>query len=84
MGTVIESEPALDRSIKAFLELGQLRNRLAHHNFAAFVLEKTADEIFDLYTEASIFIDRVGDELRTCSKNSRREEAADKVPTRQS
>ena len=56
-------------TIKAFLELGDGRNRLAHQNFAAFAMEKTADEIFSLYQDAMPFIDCLRSEQRNCSRN---------------
>lgn len=71
MKALVKSSPELELSIKAFLEVGQQRNRLVHQNFASFALEKTADEIFALYTEALSFIDKIGAELRECSKNLR-------------
>jgi len=71
MKTLVGSSPELERSIRAFLEVGQQRNRLAHQNFASFALEKTSDEIFALYKQALPFVDRIGDELRKCSKNLR-------------
>ena len=68
MGVLVKGSEDLDTAIKAFLELGDGRNRLAHENFAAFAMEKTADEIFKLYQEAMPFIDSVRTELRTCSQ----------------
>ncbi|PZR06011.1 MAG: hypothetical protein DI539_24630 [Flavobacterium psychrophilum] len=47
----------LDKSIKAFLEIGHLRNYLAHSNFAAVTLDtKTAEDIFKLHKSAMGFI----------------------------
>lgn len=69
MRLVIRGSPGLDKSIQAFLELGEGRNRLAHQNFAAFALEKTAEEIYKLYQEAFPFINSVRNELRVCSRN---------------
>jgi predicted DNA-binding antitoxin AbrB/MazE fold protein len=69
MKAVVNSSPDLGKSVRAFLELGQQRNRLVHQNFASFALEKTSDEIFALYTEALPFIDRIGDKPRKRSKN---------------
>ena len=47
-------------SIRAFLELGNERNRLVHQDFGNFPLEKTSREIFELYKEARLFVDSVG------------------------
>ncbi len=71
MKALVKASPELEKSIRAFLEVGQQRNRLAHQNFASFALEKTSDEIFTLYKEALPFVDKVGDELRKCSKDLR-------------
>ena len=46
----------LEESIRAFLELGNLRNQLVHRNYAAFPLTKTVDEVFDLYQKARLFV----------------------------
>lgn len=54
----------LQLSIKAFLEVGRDRNRLVHQNFASFVLEKTAAEIFELYERALYFVDLIPTRLR--------------------
>ena len=54
----------LQLSIKAFLEVGRERNRLVHQNFASFVLEKTAAEIFELYEHALYFVDLIPTRLR--------------------
>jgi hypothetical protein len=67
MGELVKGSGDLDKAVKAFLELGDGRNRLAHQNFAAFALEKTADEIFRLYQDAVPFIDSMRVELMACS-----------------
>ena len=54
---IVERDPDLRESIRAFLELGSLRNQLVHQNYAIFPLEKTADEIYRLYIAAFRFVD---------------------------
>jgi hypothetical protein len=71
MAVVIKANPALENAIKAFMELGEGRNMLAHQNFAAYAMQKTASEIYQLYTDAMLFIDTVGAELRACSAKHR-------------
>lgn len=62
--TEIKSTPNLEESVKAFLEIGHLRNILIHSNFAAYNFDnKTADEIFALYKKGLPFIDYVKDKL---------------------
>lgn len=46
----------LKQAAAAFLELGDLRNLLVHENFANYPLEKTADEIYQLYGAAEKFV----------------------------
>ena len=46
----------LSEAVAAFLELGDLRNLLVHENFAAYLLEKTSDEIYGLYGRALRFV----------------------------
>lgn len=51
-------------SIRAFLEIGKLRNQLVHENFASYYLDKTVDEIYQLYEKAIDFVDAFLDDLR--------------------
>jgi hypothetical protein len=53
----VSADSALADSIAAFLEIGETRNKLAHLNFASFPVEKTAQEIYDLYRKALPFLD---------------------------
>ena len=57
MGERVSGDSNLDSCIRAFLELGSLRNQLVHQNFSIFPLEKTVDEIYDLYQRALIFVE---------------------------
>ena len=54
----------LGDSVRAFLELGNQRNRLVHQNYGVFVLEKTTEEIHTLYRRAMVFVDIVPGALR--------------------
>jgi RiboL-PSP-HEPN len=49
----------LKGAVDAFLELGYLRNVLIHQNFAGYVFDKTAEEVYGLYRSASLFVDKV-------------------------
>ncbi len=53
----VKDDTQLAESIKAFLELGAERNRLVHQDYGTFSMEKTADEIYNLYTKASRFVE---------------------------
>jgi hypothetical protein len=45
--------------VEAFLEVGHLRNCLVHQNYAAFQLDKSADEIRQLCENADLFVAQV-------------------------
>ena len=59
MVAAVDADPKLDEGAQAFLDLGRLRNELVHRNFAAFPLDKTAEEIYQLYQRALVFVDRI-------------------------
>lgn len=60
----IASDDKLAISVKSFCEVGDLRNQLVHRNYAAFTVEKTASEVFDLYRDALYFLDRLPELLK--------------------
>jgi hypothetical protein len=62
--TEVQNNITLEESIKAFLEIGNDRNRLIHGNYGNFSLEKTAEEIFRSYRKASFFIEIFPHKLR--------------------
>ena len=62
----IAGDVALNEGVRAFLTIGQDRNRLVHQDFGTFSLEKTAEEIMDLYRKALVFVDALPTLLRTC------------------
>jgi hypothetical protein len=68
----IRIDQALDLSIKAFLEIGDERNRLVHQDFGSFSLEKTTAEIYDLYEKAAVFVESVPVVLREFSAQAKR------------
>lgn len=53
----VQNTPDLSIAIKCFLELGELRNKVAHQNFASFTTDKTSQEIFESFEKAIIFLD---------------------------
>jgi RiboL-PSP-HEPN len=63
----IRENRELDASIRAFLEIGDERNRLVHQDFGSFSLEKTTTEIYELYERAAVFVDSVPVVLREFS-----------------
>lgn len=58
MKEAVRNSGELDDAIKAFLEIGQLRNQLAHQNFAVFAMENTSEEIYLLYQSAGRFVEQ--------------------------
>ena len=59
----VRDDRALDESIKAFLELGKLRNAMVHGNYMNFTLNKTVAEVFELYQKANIFVEGFSDNV---------------------
>lgn len=56
MDEKVKNDDNLKRSIHDFLELGYLRNRLAHDNYAMFTLGLTADDVHAKFLNALIFV----------------------------
>jgi hypothetical protein len=53
----VKESQNLDRSMKAFLEIGHLRNILMHSNFAAYNFDnKTTEDVVNLYKNGIPFI----------------------------
>ena len=61
---IISEDGELESNVSDFLQLGSLRNQLVHQNYAAFVLNKTTDEIYALYKGAEQFVERLPALLR--------------------
>lgn len=64
MNDRIKASEELRASIRAFLEVGNERNKLVHQDFASFSLEKTLDEIYALYRQSLLFVDGLATHLR--------------------
>ncbi|HEY0704215.1 MAG TPA: HEPN domain-containing protein [Candidatus Acidoferrales bacterium] len=67
--SVAASEP-LQSGVKAFLEIGNERNKLVHQDYATFPLEKNLGEIYELYQKAQVFVDHIPTALRECDKKA--------------
>jgi len=65
----VKTNNDLQDSIKAFLELGNIRNELAHLNFANFPLDKTSSEVYELYRKATMFVSYISEKLNNFEKN---------------
>ncbi|NOU19517.1 MAG: hypothetical protein HOO91_18330 [Bacteroidales bacterium] len=57
MTAIIKDNEKLESSIKDFMEIGRERNRLVHQNYANYTIEKTVDEIFNLFKSAQYFME---------------------------
>lgn len=57
VSTVISQDEKLKSQMKAFLELGNERNKMVHENFLVYNLEKTFDEIIRLNEDAEKFVE---------------------------
>jgi hypothetical protein len=66
MAERIKASEELRDSIRAFLEVGNERNKLVHQDFASFALEKTLEEIYALYRQSLLFVDGLATHLREC------------------
>jgi len=60
----VQQSDDLRDSIKAFMEIGNYRNRLVHQDYATFPLDKTMEEIFQLYQKALLFVESIPIMLR--------------------
>lgn len=60
---VARSEEIQD-SVRAFLEVGNERNKLVHQDYATFPMEMTLDEVYALYKRALPFVEVLPTELR--------------------
>lgn len=61
----ISDSEELREAIRAFLEIGNDRNRLVHGDFATFSMDKTVDEIYAKYKLALPFVDQLPNLLQT-------------------
>ena len=64
MADKVSSDDTIRDSIRAFLELENLRNNLVHGNYAAFQLDKSVDDILSLHEKAISFVDNFPEEIR--------------------
>lgn len=60
----VNESDELRSSVRAFLEVGNERNKLVHQDYATFALEKTLDEIYRLYQDACRFVEYLPNALR--------------------
>jgi len=51
----LKADDEKEQAVQAFLELGQLRNKLVHQNFVQFNVEKTPEELIQQFRSALSF-----------------------------
>lgn len=76
----VRNDSGLADAIKAFLELGNTRNELAHLNFANFALDMTAEEVYRKYQTAYRFVDYLESKLKKFGKEGEQLAGGDGVP----
>lgn len=62
MSTLINRDN-LSSSIQAFMEIGRERNRMVHQDYGSYTLEKTSEEIYQMYRSATKFVEWFSQEL---------------------
>jgi aspartyl-tRNA synthetase len=65
MADEVKNNGNLAEAIRAFIEIGRERNRLVHQDFGTFSLEKTTEEIYQLYRTALPFVQSIPEKLRS-------------------
>ena len=60
----VREDRDFDESVKAFLEIGNLRNQMVHENYADLQLNKTVEDVYSLYTRAARFVDEFPGSIR--------------------
>jgi len=64
MSEEIRQSEEMKSAVIAFLEVGNERNKLVHQDYASFPLEKTLDEIYQLYRKALTFVENLPNAFR--------------------
>lgn len=57
VSAIISQDEVLKEQMKAFLQLGNERNKMVHENFLVYNLEKTFDEIIQMNEKAGKFVE---------------------------
>ena len=63
MKDYVDENPEYQESVRAFMEIGNSRNELAHGNYALFPLDKTVEEIYDSYKLGIEFVNSISSHL---------------------
>ena len=74
----VRADENLKESIRAFLELGNTRNELAHLNFANMEFNKTAEEVYGQFKSARRFLEYIEKKLNEYSNDGEQGSAPDR------
>ncbi|MDE2716968.1 MAG: HEPN domain-containing protein [Chloroflexota bacterium] len=66
MKGIVRGDDDLAKGIQAFLTIGLERNKMVHGDFGSYQIEKTTDEVMELYRRATVFVERIPDYLDDC------------------
>lgn len=58
MSEYVSNNPEYGDAIRAFMQVGGIRNEVAH-NFEYVSIDATTDEIYELYRKARLFVDQI-------------------------
>ena len=67
MSKLVNRDDTLSSAIQAFMEIGRERNDMVHHDFGSYTLQKTLEEIYEMYRSAAKFVEWFSQELRRYS-----------------
>ena len=67
----VQEDSGLAEGVKAFMKIGQKRNKMVHDDFGSYSLDMTAVEIMELYRTALGFVEAVPLLLEDCIGTSR-------------
>lgn len=68
MGVYVKDNPEFADAIRAFLEVGNMRNEVAH-DFGSVALTKTVQEIYQRYRQALAFVDEIPSRFEEFEQN---------------
>ena len=80
----VKNNERLNLYVNSFLELGSIRNRLVHLNFASIPLDKTCEEIYSLYKKAYGFIEYIETKLNSYSDETEQHQTLKSGPLQKS
>jgi hypothetical protein len=67
----IKTNESIEKAIRDFIDLGNTRNELAHLNFANIELNKTAEEVYDQFRQALLFLQYFENKLNSYNNGKR-------------